>query len=130
MATTYFLARLIGLLLLPVGASMLLRKTLFMKALNDITGNSTSLFMAGIVLLLLGLSLVLTHNLWHAGFLPLVITLIGWILILRGIASMFVPGDGIARMIRWFRVEKFSWLYALLVLAIGAYLTWAGFTDK
>jgi hypothetical protein len=101
MATTYFLARLIGLLLLPVGASMLLRKTLFMKALNDITGNSTSLFMAGIVLLLLGLSLVLTHNLWHAGFLPLVITLIGWILILRGIASMFVPGDGIARMIRW-----------------------------
>jgi hypothetical protein len=127
MASTYFLAQLIGLLLLSVGASMLLRKTLFLKALNDITGNSTSLFMAGIVLLVLGLSLVLTHNIWHAGFLPLVITLIGWILILRGIVSMFVPGDGIARMIRWFRVEEFSWLYAMLVLAIGAYLTWAGF---
>jgi hypothetical protein len=127
MASTYFLAQLIGLLLLSVGASVLLRKTLFMKALNDITGNSTSLFMAGIVLLLLGLSVVLTHNIWHAGFLPLVITLIGWILILRGIVSMFVPGHGISRMIRWFRVEEFSWLYAMLVLAIGAYLTWAGF---
>ena len=127
MASTHFLAQLIGLLLLAAGASMLLRKALFLKALNDITGNSTSLFMAGIVLLLLGLSVVLIHNLWHAGFLPLLITLIGWILILRGLACMFVPGDGIARMIRWFRVEEFSWLYAMLVLAIGAYLTWAGF---
>jgi hypothetical protein len=69
MASTYFLAQLIGLLLLCVGASVLLRKTLFMMALDDITGNSTSLFMAGIVLLLLGLSVVLTHNIWHAGFM-------------------------------------------------------------
>ena len=84
--------------------------------------------MVGIVLLLLGLSVVLTHNIWNAGFLPLVITLIGWVLILRGILSMFVPGYGIARMISWLKVEEFSWLYAILVLVIGAYLTWAGFT--
>ena len=37
---------------------------------------------------------------------------------------MFVPGDGIARMISWLKVEEFSWLYAILVLVIGAYLTW------
>ena len=67
-------------------------------------------------------------NIWNAGFLPLVITLIGCVLILRGIVSMFVPGDGIARMISWFKVEELSWLYAILVLVIGAYLTWAGFT--
>jgi len=84
--------------------------------------------MAGIVLLLSGLSVVLTHNIWNAGFLPLVITRIGWVLIVRGILSMFVPGDGIVRMIRWFKVEEFSWRYALLVLVIGTYLTWAGFT--
>ena len=53
-----------------------------------------------------------------------VIRLIGWVLILRGILSMFVPGDGIARMISWLKVEEFSWLYAILVLVIGAYLTW------
>jgi hypothetical protein len=41
--------------------------------------------------------------------------------------SMFVPGDGIARLIRWAKVEEFSRLYAILVLAIGAYLSWAGF---
>jgi hypothetical protein len=127
MGSTYFLAQLIGLLLLSVGASMLFQKTVFMKVLKDVTGDRTSLFMVGVILLLSGLSVVLTHNIWNAGFLPLVITLIGWVLVLRGILSMFVLGDGIARMIRWFKVEEFSWLYAILVLVIGAYLTWAGF---
>jgi hypothetical protein len=107
---------------------MLFRKTVFMKVLNDVTGDRTSLLMVGVILLLSGLSVVLTHNIWNAGFLPLVITLIGWVLILRGILSMFVLGDGIVRMIRWLKVEEFSWLYAILVLGIGAYLTWAGFT--
>jgi hypothetical protein len=128
MGSTYFLARLIGLLLLSVGASMVFQKTVFMKVLNDVTGDRTSLFMVGVVLLLSGLSVVLTHNIWNAGFLPLVITLIGWVLILRGIISVFVPGDGVLRMIRWLKVEEFSWLYAIVVLVIGAYLTWAGFT--
>ena len=84
--------------------------------------------MVGVMLLLSGLSVVLTHNIWNAGFLPLVITLTGWVLILRGIMSMFVPGGSIARMISWLKVEEPSWLYAILVLVIGAYLTGAGFT--
>jgi hypothetical protein len=127
MRSTYFLAQLIGLLQIFVGASILFQKRVFMRVLNDLAENRTALFMVGVALLVSGLSVVLTHNVWNAGFLPLVITLIGWILILRGILSMFMSGDGVARMIRWFKVEEFSWAYAILVLAIGAYLTWAGF---
>jgi hypothetical protein len=99
-----------------------------MKVLNDIAGNRSSLFMVGVILLLSGLSVVPAHNIWNAGLLPLVITLIGWVLILRGIMSMFVPGDGIARMISWLKVEELSWHYAILVPVIGAYPSWAGFT--
>ena len=127
MRSTYFLAQLIGLLQIFVGASILFQKRVFMQVLNDLAENRTALFMVGVALLLSGLSVVLTHNVWNAGFLPLVITLFGWILILRGILSMFMSGDGVARMIRWLKVEEFSWAYAILVLAIGAYLTWAGF---
>jgi hypothetical protein len=129
MTSTVFLARLIGLFLLSVDASVLFQKAMFMAVLNNLTENRTSLFMVGVVLLLCGLSVVLTHNVWNDGFLPLVVTLIGWVLILRGVISMFVPGDGVARMIRWARVDEFSRLYATLTLVIGAYLTWAGFTN-
>jgi hypothetical protein len=76
---------------------------------------------------LAGVAIVLAHNILTGGPLTIAITLIGWILILRGVASMFVPGDGGFRMIRWCRVEEQFWLYALVVPAIGAWLSWAGF---
>jgi len=128
MPLTYFLAQLIGLLLLSIGVSILFQGKVFIKVLNDITENRTTLFMVGVVLLLSGLLVVLSHNIWNAGFLPLVVTVCGWVLILRGLVSMFVPGHGVTRMVRWFKVEEFSWAYGILVLVIGAYLTSAGFT--
>ena len=127
MLLTYFLAQVIGLFLLSIGASLLFQKKVFLKVLNGVTETRTTLFTVGVVLFLCGLLIVLRHNVWNAGFLPFSITLIGWVLILRGLSSMFVPGAGIARLIRWLKVEELSWLYALLVLAIGAYLTYAGF---
>jgi hypothetical protein len=127
MPLTYFIAQLVGLLLLSIGASILFQRKVFMKVLNDITENRTTLFMVGVVLLFSGLLVVLSHNIWNAGFLPLVVTVIGWALILRGLVSMFVPGHGVARMVRWLKVEEFSWAYGILVLVIGAYLTYAGF---
>jgi hypothetical protein len=127
MDSTYFIAQFIGLMLLSVGASLLFQGKVFMKMLNDITENRSTLFMVGIVLFLGGASIVLTHNVWNAGFLSTVVTLIGWVLILRGLGSMFMPGHSITRMVRAFKVEEFSWAYGILVLVIGAYLTYAGF---
>ena len=127
MDSTYFIAQFIGLMLLSVGASLFFQGKVFMKALNDITENRSILFMVGIVLYLGGVAIVLTHNIWNAGFLSTVITLIGWILILRGVASMFMPGQSMTRTVCMFKVEEFSWAYGILVLVIGAYLTYAGF---
>ena len=126
MDATYFIAQFIELMLLSVGASMLFQGKVFMKVLNDITENRSTLFMVGIVLFLGGASIVLVHNVWNAGFLSLIVTLIGWVLIIRDLASMFMPGHSITRMVRWFKVEEFSWAYGVLVLIIGAYLTYAG----
>jgi hypothetical protein len=114
--------------LLVVGASVLLQRAVFIAVLNDLIENRTALFMTGLVLLLLGLFVVLVHNVWNAGFLPLILTLIGWLLVLRGLLSMFVPGHEIARLVRLLKFDEFSWLYASAIVALGAYLTWAGFS--
>ena len=127
MSLTFFLARFIGLMLLAVGASLLFQGKVFMTVLTDITENRSTLFMVGMVLYLGGVAIVLTHNVWSGGPPTVVITLIGWVLILRGVASMFLPGQSMTRIIRVFKVEEFSWLYGLLVLVIGAYLIYSGF---
>lgn len=128
MAATRFLAELIGLLQLFLSVSLLFQKAVFIKVLTDLTTNRSALFMVGVLLLLAGLAIVLTHNIWNGGVLTVANTLIDWILILHGAASMFLPGDGVSRMIRWCKVEELSWLYAAWILAIGAWRTWAGFS--
>ena len=129
MESTDFLSRLIGLLLVCVAASIMLQPRAFVKVLDDLLAGRTVLFMVGVALLLAGLAIVLTHNTWNLGFRASVITLIGWVLILRGLASMFVPGNDIERLVRWMKFEKYPQAYGIMTLAVGAYLTWAGFTS-
>jgi hypothetical protein len=127
MNLTFFLAQFIGLMLLAVGASLLFQGKVFMKVLTDITENRSALFMVGMVLYLGGVAMVLNHNIWSGGPLVVVITLIGWVLTLRGVASMFMAGHSITRMIRVFKVEEFSWLYGILILTISTCLLYFGF---
>ncbi|MHB8085274.1 MAG: hypothetical protein ACYDHZ_05580 [Dehalococcoidia bacterium] len=127
MVLTHFLAQLLGLFLLSLGATELFQKKVFMKVLTEALGNPVALFTWGIVLFVSGLLIVLSHNIWNAGFLALFVTLIGWALTLRGVSSMFIPGDVIARLVRWLKVEELLWLYGMITLIIGAYLTFAGF---
>ena len=109
MSLTLFLAQFIGWMLLAVGASLLFQGKVFIRALSDITENRTTLFMVGMALYLGGVAIVLTHNIWRGGVLTVVVTLIGWALILRGAASMFMPGHSMTRVIRGCKVEEFSW---------------------
>ena len=111
MATTYFLARLIGLFMLSVGAGVLLQSAVFISVLNDLVASRTALFMTGLALLLLGLLVVLDHNVWNAGFPALAVTLIGWLLILRGLYN-----------------RAMATTYFLARLIGLFYLTWAGFS--
>jgi len=127
MGLTYFLAQLIGLYLLFVGLLMLLRKKMFLEVINEFYSGSTSLFLAGWIAMLLGLLLVLNHNYWNAGILALVITITGWAALLKGAALLFIPKT-IVRWARSVNLEKFFYLYAIIILVVSAYLIHAGFT--
>jgi len=128
MSLTSFLAQFIGWMLLAVGASLLFQGKVFIKTLSDITENRSTLFMVGMALYLGGVAIVLANNIWRGGVLTVVVTLLGWVLILRGLASMFMPGHSMTRVIRACKVEEFSWLYGLFTLVVGACLVWSGFS--
>jgi hypothetical protein len=127
MELTYFLAELIGLYFLIVGVLMVFRKRLFLQVVQEFYAGSALMFLGGWVAMFLGLLMVLIHNYWNAGFLALVITLVGWAALLKGAALLFMP-KCISRWVTIFKLEKLFYLYAVVVLIIGAYLAHAGFT--
>lgn len=127
MPLTYLIAQLIGIFCLVVGAAILVQKKDFVAIVDELVKSPALLYILGFISLLLGLLVVLTHDVWNAGFLPLIVTLLGWIMVLRGVSALFISHGTLMRWIRLARIEQLAWLYAAILLVFGAYLTYAGF---
>ena len=84
-------------------------------------------FLLGMLALPIGLLLVLLHNYWNAGVLALLVTIFGWIILLKSILVFVVSPEQMGRLVRAVKMESWWYVYVVIVLLIGAYLTYAGF---
>jgi hypothetical protein len=124
---TVFLARLLGLFTVLVIAAMLLRgSALVDAALTD----QPVMLTYGIISLALGLAMVLGHNVWSPGALPVVVTLVGWLILVKGLVLVLVSPEAMTRFYAHAQYRENFNLYLLPSLVIGLYLTWAGFTAR
>jgi hypothetical protein len=55
----------------------------------------------------LGLAMVLGHNRWSGGALPILVTLIGWGLLLRGLLLLFLPSAQVLGLVRALQFSTF-----------------------
>jgi len=76
-----------------------------------------------------GLAIVIGHNVWSGGALPVIVTLLGWIILIRGVALLFLSPTAKIRFFEMFRYADLFYLYAGITLVLGLYLTIAGFTS-
>lgn len=85
------------------------------------------LLVLGMITLVAGLALVLAHNIWSGGALPVVVTLIGWITLIRGIVLLLVPPEALAMFVQKIDIERNFYVPAVITLVLGFYLTYKGF---
>jgi uncharacterized membrane protein HdeD (DUF308 family) len=90
METSLFLARLIGPVAIVMGAAMLINPVNMREMATDFLEHRGLIFLAGILTLLAGLAIVLTHNVWVAGW-PVIITIVGWLSVVGGIFRIVFP---------------------------------------
>ena len=90
MDTSLFLARLIGPMLLIVGAGVLINRENFRAMAKELVASRELMFIIGLLTLLGGLAIVLTHNVWVAGW-PVIITILGWLSVIGGIFRIVFP---------------------------------------
>ncbi len=84
METSVFIAKILGLCYLVLGAALLLNKGLIEKVMEDFCKNAALLFIMGVFTLVLGIVMILVHNIWVANW-TVIITIIGWIAFIKGI---------------------------------------------
>ncbi len=101
------------------------------EILKEIVQTPPLLFMAGLMGMTAGLAIVLAHNVWSGGPLPVIVTLFGWASLIKGMLLLLLSPDTESRLfIAGLRYDQYPHLYALGLLLLGAYLTHAGFNSE
>ena len=124
---TIFLSRLIGLFALALSVAMVLRRETFIVIASGMVHDRPLLFILGLITLAIGLAMVLSHNIWSGGVLPVVITIFGWIQLFRGLVALLMPPDALAYLFDRMNFPKFLYGAIAITFVLGVYLTYMGF---
>ena len=124
---TIFLARLLGLFTILVIAAVLFRGNAMVEAA---IGNQPAMLTYGIISLGLGLAMVLGHNVWSGGLLPVVVTLVGWLILIKGLVLLFLSPDILTQSYAQMHYRENFNVYLVPSFIIGIYLTYAGFAAR
>src|SRR5262245_8332377 len=87
-----FLARAFGIYMNVLGIAMLKNGNRFKALAKDYFKNNTTVFLGGILALFIGSLVVAMHNIWAADW-RIIITLIGWLSLLKGIFLIIWPEE-------------------------------------
>ncbi len=124
---TIFLSRLLGLFMLALSLAMVLHRKAMAETAGLLVHDRPLLFILGLIGLVAGLAMVLAHNIWSGGVLPVVVTLFGWIMLIRGLILLLVPPHAVASLFERIDFEKFFDVPVAITVALGLYLTYMGF---
>jgi hypothetical protein len=116
---TTYLSRLIGLVTFVVAGSMIVNKPQAIETMMTLVHDRSALIIVGMLGTAAGMAIVLAHQRWSGGALPVVVTLLGWIILIRGIVLLFLPQPATARLVEWFRFEDFFYLYLGFAAALA-----------
>ena len=125
MDTSLFLARLLGPMLLVIGAGVLINRENFRAMAKELVASRELMFIIGVLTLLGGLAIVITHNVWEGW--PILITVFGWIFAIGGAVRILVPDT--ARAIQGAALDKpmMPAIGGTVQALIGAWLCYVGF---
>jgi len=128
---TIFLSRLIGLYCLLLVPVEVIHRQATLDSVAGIIHNPSLMLVLGVFTLAIGLAMILAHNLWSGGALPVVVTIVGWLALIKGLFFVYLlPVVGAECYLRVLQNPQLFYPCMVLWLAIGIYLTYGGFTSK
>ena len=126
MATSVFLAKLIGPIMLAVGIGLIANSAAYHKLADEFLRSTALIFLSGLLTMLAGVALLITHNVWAADW-RILITVLGWLLAIGGAARLIVP-QGTQQIGRRLIAQPiFLTVAAVIWLGIGAVLCFFGY---
>jgi hypothetical protein len=126
MASSNYLARLLGPILLVLGVSLAVNRTTYTAMAIEFVASHPLVYLAGVAALTAGMAIVTTHNLWVADW-RIIITLLGWAATVAGVFRLFCP-DSVKRMgATMLQSDKPILITGIVWAVLGAVLCFYGY---
>ena len=124
MDITILVLRLLAVYYLAVGLALLIGQLRYLKVLKSFEDSQGLSLTVGFTLIILGGLLVWVHNIWEGW--ALVITLVGWATILKGVVFILIPSWFVSFSRKLIRSQHKNWV-SVGVIVIGLLCGYFGF---
>ena len=121
MEISLILGKVIGLYMVIVAISMLARQGSWMKLVKQARKNESFVRLIALFELLLGLLIVIVHNIWVQGW-EVAITIVGWLMLIEGAMYLLLPHETIEKKISAFNKPGWYTIVGIVALVVGLYL--------
>ncbi len=126
METSQLLARVIGPYMLIAGLGLFISKDHYLELLDELKSHPLLMMVMGAFTLLLGLLLLQFHNIWTMDW-PVLVTLIGWITVIKGTIAMIAP-QAMNNLAACFKDNQTILnVQAAIAILFGAFMSYMGY---
>ncbi|EKE21446.1 MAG: putative membrane protein [uncultured bacterium] len=121
-----YLAKLIGLSFIFIGAALFFKPHDFQNTIKGIAKSNAIMTLVTIIPLVVGIALITSHNVWVANW-SVIITIIGWLIFINGIARLFFHKKIMKYCVKAANNKKYFIAWGIILFIIGLYLAGKGF---
>jgi hypothetical protein len=122
---TIFIAQALGIIFTVAGISIFTNKKGVLSLLEETTNQRGLLWLYGFVIITIGSVILVLNNTWSSGLVSL-ITVIGWLCILKGFILLCFPDVSISLYKKW-ASSGFLKASGFLAFVLGLVLLYKGF---
>jgi len=126
MTNSELLARLIGPYIIVIGIGLKSNQNVYRTIMVDFEKNQALIFITGIMTFIMGLAIVLFHNIWALDW-RILITLFGWAGLIKGAWLIILPNSLTKITKRYTENFKLVLIPWTIMLFVGIFLTLKGY---
>ena len=127
MDSSFYIARLLGPVLLAAALPMVFNPTYIQELADEFLKTHALMYVTGVMVMLGGLGIVNKHNIWVMGW-PVMITLFGWAMIIGGAFRVVLPSAVISIGSSMLGKPFMTRISGVVWLVAGAFLSYKGYS--
>ena len=120
-ALSFYLAKLLGVVLVIIGIALFSKTKHFQDTVKEVSKSDAFMTLISFLPLVAGTAIIISHNIWVKHWIVL-ITIIGWFIFLTGVIRLFFYKECMTYMAKMAN-QKNPFVYSgIFLFLVGAYL--------